>query len=112
MTPSSDGWGFIGDCDECGAPFERVRPGKTQPTCRCQDKCDVCGTMRQHFAQGEIAKNMSGFLCPQCDADKAPSAVSADDAPRPRVLRNDGWDEFRDGEGNPAFDGYDKPTTQ
>ncbi len=56
-------------CNECGAPFEIVRPGKYQPTCDCQDKCETCGSMRRHFAQGEIARRLSGFLCPVCDAD-------------------------------------------
>lgn len=56
-------------CPECRAPWEIVRPGKWQPTCRCQDKCPECGTMRRHFSIGEIAKNMGGFLCPKCDKD-------------------------------------------
>lgn len=25
-------------CDKCGAPHETVRPGKTQPTCQCDDE--------------------------------------------------------------------------
>ena len=58
-----------GNCYICGDEWELVRPGKSQPTCDCQDKCPDCGTMRQHFSVGEIAKNMGGFLCPACDAD-------------------------------------------
>ena len=75
-----DGWGPIGDCDICGAPYERVRPGKTQPTCSCDDDCVFgCGTKRQHFSVGEIAKNMGGFLCPKCDADSEPKEGQADE---------------------------------
>jgi len=29
-----------GACPECGEPMEWVRPGKTQPTCRCHDPID------------------------------------------------------------------------
>lgn len=66
-----DGWGPIGVCAECGAPHERVRPGKTQPTCDCADLCVFdCGTKRQHFSVGEISRNLGGFLCPKCDADE------------------------------------------
>lgn len=61
-----------GECIECGKPWELVRPGKSQPTCDCQDKCDTCGAMRRHFAAGEISERMSGFLCPVCDADEPP----------------------------------------
>jgi hypothetical protein len=73
-----DGYGFIGCCYECGAPIERVRPGKTQPTCDCQDKCPECGTMRRHFTVGEIARNLGGFLCPKCDADSSDSFPDED----------------------------------
>jgi predicted nucleic acid-binding Zn ribbon protein len=62
---------LVDECDECGSPFEVVRPGKSQPTCDCQDACPNCGTMRRHFAVGEIARLRSGFLCPVCDADEA-----------------------------------------
>lgn len=57
-------------CRQCGAPFEIVRPGKFQPTCDCQDACPECGTMRRYFDAGEIAERRSGFLCPECDAEK------------------------------------------
>jgi len=71
-----DDWGWIGDCEECGAPFERVRPGKTQPTCDCPDRCanEGCNEMRGQYSAGEIARNMSGFLCPVCDADETEMA--------------------------------------
>lgn len=58
-----------GRCPECDASWKWVRPGKSQPTCDCQDKCGLCGTMRGYFSVGEIAKNVGGFLCPKCDAD-------------------------------------------
>jgi hypothetical protein len=57
-------------CRQCGKTWEIVRPGKYQPTCDCQDACPDCGTMRRHFAPGEISESQSGFLCPECDADK------------------------------------------
>jgi hypothetical protein len=60
-----------GECPECGQGFELVRPGKSQPTCDCQDKCEICGTLRRHFAVGEISRNMGGFMCPVCDAYKS-----------------------------------------
>jgi hypothetical protein len=59
-----------GVCPECDAPWELVRPGKSQPTCTCQDKCYDCGMMRSHFSPGEVAERMSGFLCPNCDSDE------------------------------------------
>lgn len=62
--------GNPGRCLYCGKSWEWVRFGKSQPTCRCQDKCPNCGTLREHFVVGEIAKNLGGFLCPVCDADK------------------------------------------
>ena len=58
-----------GTCPECDATRELVRPGKSQATCDCQDKCPDCGMMRSLFSPGEVAKNMSGFLCPNCDSD-------------------------------------------
>jgi hypothetical protein len=62
-----DGDDTIGSCPECNAPWEIVRPGKYQPTCACMDKCGECGAVRRHFAVGEIASNVGGFLCPVCD---------------------------------------------
>lgn len=59
-----------GHCPECSAGWEMVRPGKAQPTCDCQDKCLSCGLMRRHVAPGEIARNISGFCCPNCDSDE------------------------------------------
>lgn len=57
-------------CSDCGKPHEVVRPGKTQPTCECAEYCTFgCGTKRQHYAVGEISKNMGGLLCPVCDKD-------------------------------------------
>jgi hypothetical protein len=57
-----------GSCPECKKKLEWVRPGKSQPTCDCQDKCPTCGTMRRHFAFGELRERIAGFLCPKCDA--------------------------------------------
>jgi len=48
--------GDPGRCPECGKSWKWVRFGKSQPTCRCDDKCPS-------FAVGEIAKNLG-------DADK------------------------------------------
>ena len=59
-----------GTCSECNEPFEHVRPGKTQATCDCQDKCEDCGMKRAHYAPGEIAAQRSGFLCANCDSDE------------------------------------------
>ena len=61
-----------GGCPQCGADWEIVRPGKSQPTCDCQDKCPDCGAMRGYYSIGEIAPMLSGFLCPVCDAAPNP----------------------------------------
>lgn len=47
-------------CFECGAPYEKVRPGKHQPTCKCDLRCPL-----HHFAL--YAYNDDGVLvCPAC----------------------------------------------
>lgn len=58
---------FDAFCPNCERPHETIRPGKTQPTCDCDDYCEECGTKMGHYALGEISENEAGWLCPVCD---------------------------------------------
>lgn len=63
---ADDDWGDPGTCADCGAPFEWVRPGKSQPTCACWTRCGVHGLGAiQYHPEGEVS-GLSGYFCRAC----------------------------------------------
>jgi len=61
-----DDWGDPGHCPECGQAWEHVRPGKSQPTCRCSEKCPCGGTIRYHSPENSPIPRVSGYFCDTC----------------------------------------------
>ena len=56
-----------GRCADCGAPFQWVRPGKSQSTCECDLKCPIHGPGAiQYHPVGHPVPNMGGWFCLQC----------------------------------------------
>lgn len=68
-------------CKQCAAPYSKdeTHPGKSRPTCLCQDLCRFCGLMRVDAVLGEVSSVMSGFLCPECDKDYEPTVGTTED---------------------------------
>jgi len=67
-----------GSCPHCGARFDPVRPGKSQPSCDCQDYC------RLHEPPVRLdyrsAGKIQGWVCPACwpeSSDESPARPSA-----------------------------------
>ena len=61
-----------GSCPECGKAWELVRPGKSQPTCDCQDYChEHPDTKCEHTypPKGHTGGGIWGWLCPKCHPD-------------------------------------------
>jgi hypothetical protein len=69
-----------GKCSRCGEPHEHVRPGKTQPTCECDEHCWIHGDGVRLEYRGEdhpvnvasrtIGYGMGlGYHCPACEAE-------------------------------------------
>lgn len=54
-------------CPDCGAKYEVVRPGKTQPSCDCEFICKKCGG-RIEFHVTPLMKwpGCSGYFCANC----------------------------------------------
>lgn len=53
-------------CPDCGALHQQVRPGKTQPTCDCEETCPAHGRNKiVYHAEGEFPR-MSGYFCADC----------------------------------------------
>ena len=53
-------------CPECGAKHMTVRPGKTQPSCDCDNIC-VCGNrIEYHCEENEKWPNFFGYYCSKC----------------------------------------------
>ena len=61
-----DDWGDPGHCPECGQAWEHVRPGKSQPTCRCAEKCPCGGTIRYHSSKTSPHPQVQGYFCDTC----------------------------------------------
>jgi hypothetical protein len=53
-----------GRCGRCGTPHEWVRPGKTQPTCECNNFCYAHepAVRIEYRTTGRI----QGYVCPSC----------------------------------------------
>jgi len=87
MPPSTTAWKlarYVGDMKDPDAPS------------RFWAECDPSDPELPDFEYRWLAASPS----PEPDSQPEP------------VLRNDGWDQYRDEAGNPAFDGYDKPDSQ
>ena len=64
-------------CPDCGRAHEYVRPGKTQPTCDCHERCPVHGpNMVVYHPPGEYGRT-SGYFCAECMASSASLHMSA-----------------------------------
>jgi hypothetical protein len=50
-------------CGWCGRQHEWVRPGKTQPTCDCDD---FCGQHRDTRFEYRTEGSLQGYICPKC----------------------------------------------
>ncbi len=82
-----DDWGDPGRCPTCRSSHVWVRPGKSQPTCDCQETCPVHGPHKiVYHALAEVAPNLSGYFCADCFAPQPeevmPSAAEHDTAAR------------------------------
>src|SRR5216684_1933823 len=54
-------------CAYCGTPHELVRPGKTQPTCDCDQFCRAHNPpVRIKYRDPDHPSHMSGDVCPVC----------------------------------------------
>jgi hypothetical protein len=62
-------WGPVGSCPDCGQRYERVRPGKTQPTCDCHETCPTHGRNKiVYHPEGELpGRRISGYYCIDCE---------------------------------------------
>ena len=55
-----------GSCEDCGESYEWVRPGKSQPTCRCDAICPTHGPEKiVYHGPGEFAA-ITGYFCADC----------------------------------------------
>ena len=55
-----------GHCPTCRTKWEWVRPGKSQPICRCYEICSVHGPGKIiNHREGEF-KGISGYFCAEC----------------------------------------------
>lgn len=59
-------WGDPGHCPECGQAWENVRPGKSQPTCQCAEKCPCGGRIKYHSPEDSPNPRVSGYFCDKC----------------------------------------------
>ncbi len=66
-----------GTCPDCGRPWEIVRPGKSQPTCDCNDYCPIHRQTKceyvmppPHYEGGGIW----GWICPECHPESYTAA--------------------------------------
>jgi len=54
-------------CSICKEPYEVVRPGKEQPTCDCDRRCNKCGGLRKCYVDPPKKWPRScGYICPKC----------------------------------------------
>lgn len=65
-------------CARCGTPHECVRPGKTQPTCNCDDFCYMHDDpvrieyRTEEHPSNDVASRAAGYgmhlgyVCPEC----------------------------------------------
>ena len=62
---------FGGDCPDrcstCHKSYEWVRPGKSQPTCTCDDECSRCGNIKTcHIKENPKYPRVYGYYCDHC----------------------------------------------
>lgn len=58
-----------GYCITCKKPWELVRPGKSQPTCNCDNICRYCGKEKETFTDSNPNPNWPnhyGVYCREC----------------------------------------------
>jgi len=60
-------------CDDCGEPYQVVRPGKWQPVCDCYETCPIHGRKIVYHAAGEYPRT-SGYFCADCLFPASPVA--------------------------------------
>lgn len=55
-------------CEDCGAFYELVRPGKSQPTCDCHLICPEHGVREEYRSapSGHVGGGIFGWVCPEC----------------------------------------------
>jgi len=72
------GEGDPGKCNECGEPYQWVRPGKSQSMCDCWQRCPQHGAGAiQYHDRGDVP-NVSGYFCLRCHDETARPAQEDD----------------------------------
>lgn len=53
-------------CVDCGAKHVIVRPGKTQPSCDCENICKCGNRIEYHYESNSKWPNFFGYYCSKC----------------------------------------------